>query len=122
MRKGREEWEQDIYARQRNIVFPDTAQNEARFWRNLANGKQKAAVVQVVGILLLLFGFVAVLAIDAALRYPYEASGSVFERLYPFLVDLGILLAFFGLMFIVLCWRARKALQKGHRRAQPHSH
>lgn len=31
----REQWLRDIDARQRNYVFPDTVQNEARFWRNL---------------------------------------------------------------------------------------
>lgn len=31
----RDQWLQDIQARQRNYVFPDTVQNEARFWRNL---------------------------------------------------------------------------------------
>ena len=30
-----ERWLQDIEARQRNYVFPDTVRNEARFWRNL---------------------------------------------------------------------------------------
>jgi hypothetical protein len=32
-----EEWTQDVATRQRNIVFPDTVQSEARFWRNLGN-------------------------------------------------------------------------------------
>ena len=27
----------DVEGRQRNIVFPDTTQNEARFWRNIGN-------------------------------------------------------------------------------------
>ena len=31
----REKWLQDIHARQRNFVFPDTVQNEGRFFRNL---------------------------------------------------------------------------------------
>jgi hypothetical protein len=33
----REKWLQDIHARQRNFVFPDTVQNEGRFFRNLVN-------------------------------------------------------------------------------------
>jgi hypothetical protein len=37
----RDEWLQDIAARQRNIVFPDTLQNETRFWRNLGTGPSK---------------------------------------------------------------------------------
>ena len=32
-----EEWARDIEARQRSVVFPDTVQNEARFWRNVGN-------------------------------------------------------------------------------------
>lgn len=31
-----DQWLQDVEARQRNIVFPSTVQNEARFWRNLS--------------------------------------------------------------------------------------
>lgn len=30
-----EQWLRDIDDRQRNVVFPATVQNEARFWRNL---------------------------------------------------------------------------------------
>jgi hypothetical protein len=48
--RKREEWLQDIEARQRNIVFPDTVNNEARFWRNIIEGKQRLTVVQKVGI------------------------------------------------------------------------
>jgi hypothetical protein len=39
--RNREAWEHDLEARQRNIVFPDTVANEARFWRNLTSGKQR---------------------------------------------------------------------------------
>lgn len=41
---------QDVTQRQRNTVFPDTAANEVRFWRNLFAGKQKLAFFQVVGV------------------------------------------------------------------------
>jgi hypothetical protein len=40
-RVKREEWLEDIEARQRNVVFPDTVNNEARLWRNIIEGKQK---------------------------------------------------------------------------------
>jgi hypothetical protein len=36
---NRQEWEQDVINRQRNIVFPDTNLNEGRFYRNIASGK-----------------------------------------------------------------------------------
>jgi hypothetical protein len=45
MRKARKEWEQDTNARQRNVVFPDTVQNEGRLWRNLLNRGQKLTLV-----------------------------------------------------------------------------
>ena len=32
-------WMQDIEDRQRNVVFPDTVENETRFWRNLGNSR-----------------------------------------------------------------------------------
>jgi hypothetical protein len=51
MAKGREEWLRDIRNRQRNIVFPDTAVNEGRFWRNLYEGKQRLTPLQFAGIL-----------------------------------------------------------------------
>jgi hypothetical protein len=38
---SRDEWLRDIDARQRNVVFPDAAANEARFWRNLHEGKRR---------------------------------------------------------------------------------
>lgn len=48
--RKREEWLRDIEERQRNVVFPDTVNNEARFWRNIIQGKQRLTVVQRVGI------------------------------------------------------------------------
>jgi len=44
--RKREEWLRDIEKRQRNVVFPDTVNNEARFWRNIIEGKQRLTVVQ----------------------------------------------------------------------------
>ena len=46
----------DVELRQRNIVFPDTAWNEARFWRNLIsrerlNAAQVIAIVLICGVL-----------------------------------------------------------------------
>ena len=31
-----DQWLQDVEARQRNTVFPDTVKNEVRFWQNLS--------------------------------------------------------------------------------------
>jgi hypothetical protein len=35
----REEWMREMHYRQRNIVFPETVMNNARFWRNLTSRK-----------------------------------------------------------------------------------
>jgi hypothetical protein len=53
-RQNKDEWLRDIDARQRNIVFPDTVQNEGRFWRNIYSGKQSLTLSQWVGILIVL--------------------------------------------------------------------
>ena len=46
----REDWLRDVDARQRNIVFPDTAHNEARFWRNIYESKGRLTTIQRIGV------------------------------------------------------------------------
>jgi hypothetical protein len=53
-RRSKDEWLKDVADRQRNIVFPDTVQNEGRFWRNLYSSKQSVNGSQWVGFLVLL--------------------------------------------------------------------
>jgi len=53
-------WERDVLNRQRNIVFPDTVLNEARFYRNIASGQaiyRPILKLGVVALLLYLFVF-----------------------------------------------------------------
>ena len=52
-RKRQDEWMQDVQARQRNVVFPDTVNNEARFWRNIYEGRQRLTTVQRIGLFIL---------------------------------------------------------------------
>jgi hypothetical protein len=47
------EWERDVINRQRNIVFPDTVLNEARFYRHIIRFKMSLNPVQRVGVLAL---------------------------------------------------------------------
>jgi hypothetical protein len=61
-----QEWFRDIEARQHNVVFPDTAENEGRFWRNLYTGKQKPTVTQSIGIVIMA---IMVLALVFITRY-----------------------------------------------------
>lgn len=50
-RLNRERWLHDVEARQRSVVFPDTVQNEGRFWRNL--GKQGWTTMSKIGLVVL---------------------------------------------------------------------
>jgi len=119
MRRGREEWLQDINARQRNTVFPDTVQNEGRLWRNLASGKQKLTIVQIVGIALMFLTLVAIFWMHAAEKFRYAASGSTFDRLVPVFADWAIILVVFVVFFLVLRWRVRRALLPAKHQDRP---
>jgi hypothetical protein len=59
--RHKDEWLRDIEARQRNIVFPDTAENEGRFWRNIISGKRSLTLAQWIGISLLWVCMIALL-------------------------------------------------------------
>ena len=65
MRQKPDEWFRDLDARQRNTVFPDTAANEARFWRNLMEGRQRLTGIQMAGILVMGLLAVALVGITA---------------------------------------------------------
>ena len=60
--REKEECLRDVDARQRNIVFPDTVTNEARFWRNLYESKGRLTIIQRVGLVVMAF-LVAVMVI-----------------------------------------------------------
>ena len=116
MRKAREEWEQDVSARQRNVVFPDTVRNEGRLWGNLKSGKQKLTIAQAMGIALIFLVCVRVFWSDAAMRFRYAASGSIFNRLVAAFGWWVIIFGLFGLFFLLLRWRVRRALLSEQRR------
>ena len=59
MARRHQEWLRDVYDRQRNTVFPDTAANEARFWRNLFNRTRTLSGIQVAGVLVLVAWVIA---------------------------------------------------------------
>jgi hypothetical protein len=64
-RKTQREWLEDTEARQRNVVFPDTVNNEARFWRNLGNRPWTMRTKIGLGLLAILFGGFAAAMIRA---------------------------------------------------------
>jgi hypothetical protein len=119
MRKRQEEWEQDVRARQRNVVFPDTAQNGGRFWRNLASGKQKLTIVQAIGIFLFFLPLASIFWDDAARKFRFAASGSTFDQLVPVLTEWAVILVVFVAAFLLLRWRVRRALLSGKHPDRP---
>jgi len=89
----------DVELSQRNTVFPDTARNEAEFWRRLQGSRLPR--IQTVGLLILA---AAVLAIFFLVAKEMLSS--------PVKTVLFIVLS--TLAFVVLRWRVRKALQERH--------
>jgi hypothetical protein len=122
MSKRPEEWQQDVTARQRNLVFPDTVQNERRLWQNLASGKQKLTITQTIGIALIFFTVVGIFWSDAARKFRYAASGSTFERLVPVFADWAIPLGLFGVFFLILRWRVGRTLLSERPPSRPGHH
>ena len=94
-----EEWERDIAARQRNVVFPATVQNEARFWRNLGNQPWTPTTRIGIAILsLFVFGLLGRLVI--ALFQEGVALRAVL-----------VVLAIWGPIFIATAWVTKRALR-----------
>jgi uncharacterized BrkB/YihY/UPF0761 family membrane protein len=77
MARRHQEWLRDVYDRQRNTVFPDTAASEARFWRNLFNGTRTLSGVQIAGVLVLVV-WVLALVVGFSIE---EKGGSFWETI-----------------------------------------
>jgi hypothetical protein len=93
---SRDEWLRDVDARQRNVVFPDTAQNEARFWRNMFFGKKHLTTAQITGIAIMWL----------AMAFPlWQLLRWMRYSVYAWLT-LSLLVA----GFLLLRWRTLKAL------------
>lgn len=117
----RHEWEQDIVNRQRNIVFPDTMLNEARFYRNLANAKSLSTTQKIgcalISLVILWCGSWLVLQ---------TCEGLMHSHGFMKLVSLGMLvvstgIAFFGCMALFYCF-ASASTPKHHRKPKDLQH
>ena len=94
----REQWLQDIEARQRNLVFPDTVRNEARMWRSLSQ-RPLTRTTKIGLVLLALLGwgfFVRVL-------FAMVKEGVI----WPFVLGMVLL---WGPIFGVISWATHCAL------------
>ena len=98
-KRPREEWQHDIQNRQRNVVFPDTALNEARFWRNVGDKSGTPATKIGLGILAVGLGAFVVRVVVA-----FVEEGVALE------MALGMLLIW-GPIFGAVAWATRRALR-----------
>jgi Na+-transporting NADH:ubiquinone oxidoreductase subunit NqrE len=98
--KNQSEWEDDIAQRQRNVVFPDTAANEARFWRNIVSDKRKLSRTQSLGIAVMALILLASLVglISTQLR---TTEGSLVQRIMASMAVWIVLLAVLAAVLIV---------------------
>lgn len=95
----REQWLQDIEARQRNLVFPDTVQNEARMWRSLSQRPLTTTTKIGLALLALLgWGFLV------RVLFAMVKEGVI----WPF--ALGMILLW-GPIFGIIAWATRRALR-----------
>jgi succinate-acetate transporter protein len=98
----RDQWLRDIEARQRNVVFPDTVQNETRFWHNIS--KRPLNTSSKIGL-----AFLALL------------GWGIFTRLFFATIQAGVtwlfvlgMLLVWGPIFGVIAWATRHSLRNIH--------
>ena len=97
--RKQDEWLQDVEARQRSVVFPDTVQNEARFWRNLS--ERPLTITTRIGLALL-----ALLGWGLLVRLVFAVGHE--GVIWPFIV---IMLLIWGPIFLAISWATRRALR-----------
>jgi hypothetical protein len=96
---NRDRWMHDIEARQRNVVFPNTVENETRFWRNLGTGPSRTSTKLGLAVLaLFVFGFGAAILVAS-----YQA-GAMWSLLLAMLL-------FCGPLFGAIAWATRRSLR-----------
>jgi len=109
-RHSKDEWLRDIDARQRNVVFPDTVQNEGRFWRNIYSGEQRLNAAQWVGVLLLFIFFGGSLVFYLVVLWP-EGEAPWWQKVID---SYGISMLVLGACALLVILGNRRARRKRH--------
>jgi hypothetical protein len=73
-KQSNKDWLHDVEMRQRNIVFPDTMKNEARFWRNLMDSKGHLSATQIIGISLMYLALIVGWVVLAIIQFRATAD------------------------------------------------
>jgi hypothetical protein len=108
--RERDQWLQDVEARQRNVVFSNTVQNEARFWRNSSKQPFTTSTKVVLGVLgVFVYGFLITILVAA------------FRAGVGWRLAVGMIL-FCGPLFGAIAWAARRSLRNiDNARHRPHN-
>ena len=94
-------WWDDLYYRQRNIVFPDTVLNEGRFFRTLVSGEIQLNVAQRIGAIILAAGMM--LSGSFAVAMSLAEMIAHFKESWIFAVPIltNVFIIVFGIILIV---------------------
>jgi hypothetical protein len=98
--KSPDEWTKDLVQSQRNIVFPDTAANEARFWRNILSDKRKVTGLQTLSIAVIALVLVAAL-VGLVATHLRTAEGTLVQRTIASMGDWIVLGAILAAILVV---------------------
>lgn len=98
----REKWLEDLEQRQRNIVFPDTANNEGRFWKGLRDSK-RYTVIQWIGIVVM--GLVLLGTVVSGFQDPLD--GFSWARTTRMIITIVVGMLFFGAFLLAMSWSIR---------------
>ena len=101
----REKWLQDIHARQRNFVFPDTVQNEGRFFRNLLAAPSPNIAARVG------FALLAACVVGPVLVFIFGALSAP-DGIQELLAVIIGMIVFFGPIFAGIAWGTKRALKQ----------
>ena len=110
----RDEWLQELKARQQNVAIPDTVNNEVEMWRKL--GEKPMTAVQKIGLGLLgVFVFGLLFFIIAFVTEGRDLHTRILSglRFWASVVILGILI--FGPLKALLAWSTKRALRNSRR-------
>jgi len=123
--REREAWVGDVRQRQRNIVFPDTVQNEGRFWRNLVSGRLN--FLQWIGfavVALFVFGTFGFVILTSFRMAPHQSGSWWHTAIVPvgYWLEAALLVVLiFGPVFLLVIWGTRRSLRskaRGHARKE----
>ncbi len=101
----------DIDARQRNVVFPDTVENEGRFWRNIWTGKS-LNLTQWVGLLVLILFFGGSVLFYLRMLWPVGQ----FSWWQKVISSYGVYIVVFGAIVVLIVIGNRRARRKAPQR------